>query len=77
MPSGGRALFLEEDVKERCDMCGQEVPIEHVCRFVPEGEHFEEMCLVVCRRCLERTGVAYWADGRFRKAKERAQHQGD
>jgi hypothetical protein len=58
-------------------MCGQEVPIEHICRFVPEGEHMGEICLAVCRGCLERTGVAYWTDGRFRKAPERAQQQRD
>lgn len=59
-------------MKERCDFCRQEVPVEHICRFVPEDEHFEEMCLVVCRSCLERTGVAYWADGRFRRAEDPA-----
>ena len=58
-------------------MCGQEVLIEHICRFVPDGGHLEEICLVVCRGCLERTGVAYWTDGRFRRATERPQHQRD
>lgn len=63
-------------MNERCNFCDQEVPVEHICRFVPEGEHFEEICLIVCRGCLERTGAAYWADGRFRKAKDRAQQDG-
>lgn len=44
--------------KDKCDLCQKEVPSDYICRFTPDGVRFEKECLLLCRDCLDRTGIA-------------------
>lgn len=53
--------------QEQCHICKNEVDTRHVCRFVPEGERYTTVCLLVCNDCLQKAWEAYWDDPQYRR----------